>query len=125
MNEHPVTGHLDLTESTAPAVVDLAAEGDRLLEKARAGGTGRAVRVVVRQPGQQVLLLALPAGGGLPAHDAPGPASLHCLTGAVRLGAGDQAWELTPGQVVRIPDATHDVLAHEDSTCLLVVSTGS
>lgn len=122
MSHHPVTGDLGLTEAPGPEVVDLAAEGARLLDRARAGGTGRGVRAVVRQPGQQVILLALPAGGGLPAHDAPGPASLHCLTGAVRLGAGDRSWELTPGTVVRIPDATHDVVAHEDSTCLLVVS---
>lgn len=122
---HPVIGDLGdlgLTEVPDHGVVDLAAEGERLLDQARAGGTGRAVRAIVRQPGQQVILLVFPAGGGLPAHDAPGPASLHCLTGAVRLAAGERSWELTPGTIVRIPDATHDVTAHEDSTCLLVVS---
>lgn len=125
MTDHPVTGDLGLTEAPAEDVVDLTAAGQELLAKARAGTTGRAVRAVVRQPGQQVILLAFPAGGGLPDHDAPGPASLHCLTGSVTLSAGERSWPLSPGQVVRIPDETHAVTAHEDSTCLLVVSTPS
>lgn len=120
---HPVTGDLGLGEAPAEEVVDLAAAGEALLSTAHAGSTGRAVRAVVRQPGQQVILLAFPAGGGLPDHDAPGPASLHCLTGRVTLAAGERSWSLAPGEVVRIPDATHHVSAHEDSTCLLVVST--
>lgn len=126
----PTGQDLGLSEVTSSdvvdvvGVVDLAAEGERLLAQARERGRGRAVRAVVRQPGQQAILLALPAGGGLPAHDAPGPASLHCLTGAVRLGAGERSWELTPGSIVVIPQVTHDVVAHEDSTCLLVVTTG-
>lgn len=123
MTDHPVTGDLGLTEAPAEDVVDLAAAGQELLDKARAGTTGRAVRAVVRQSGQQTILLAFPAGGGLPGHDAPGPASLHCLTGSVTLSAGERSWPLTPGQVVRIPDETHAVTAREDSTCLLVVST--
>ncbi|MFX0539884.1 hypothetical protein ACQBAT_14680 [Ornithinimicrobium sp. Y1847] len=122
MTHHPVTGDLGLQEEPADDVVDLVAVGDELLARARENGTGRAVRAVVRQPGQQVILLGLPAGGGLPDHDAPGPASLHCLTGRVTLSADDRTWVLMPGQVVRIPDATHAVLAHEDSTCVLVVS---
>lgn len=114
---------LPLTEVAAD-VVDLAEAGQELLDKARSSGTGRAVRAVLRQPGQQSILLAFPASGGLPDHDAPGPASLHCLTGRVRLIAGEQTWQFGPGQAVTIPDATHSVVADEESTCLLVVSRG-
>lgn len=107
---------------TATDVVDLMALGAQLLDRARAGGTGRAVRAVVRQPGQSLILLALPAGGGLPDHDAPGPASLQCLTGEVVLVAGDREWALPAGRAVLIPQERHEVRALADSLCLLAVS---
>lgn len=103
-------------------VVDLQVEGGRLLEQARASGRGRAVRAVVRQPGQQVVLLALPAGGGLPDHDAPGPATLVCLAGEVVLASGAQEWRLTAGSAHVIPQARHEVRAEVDSLCLLTIS---
>ncbi|MDT0212938.1 hypothetical protein Q9R29_03470 [Rothia sp. ARF10] len=104
-------------------VVDLVGEGHRLLEAARALGQGRAVRSVVRQRGQNVILLGLPAGGGLPDHEAPGPASLLCLSGDVVLSSGPSSWRLTSGQAHAIPQAVHDLRAETDSVCVLVVST--
>ena len=103
-------------------VVDLVAEGERLLEKARAGDVGRAVRAVVRQPGQNLIVLAFPAGGGLPEHDAPGPASLLCLSGEVVLSTADDSWTLSPGTAHAIPPVRHDVRAAVDSVCVLTVS---
>ena len=55
MSDHPVLGDLALApvEEVDPSrVVDLVAEGQRLLDKARASGRGRAVRSVARQPGR-------------------------------------------------------------------------
>ncbi|MFK5633580.1 MULTISPECIES: cupin [unclassified Ornithinimicrobium] len=122
--DHPILGSLTLTpvEADPERVVDLQVEGERLLARARERGTGRAVRAVVRQRGQHLILLALPAGGGLPDHDAPGPASLLCLSGEVLLSAGDAAWRLTPGTACAIPQARHEVHAAVDSVCVLVVS---
>lgn len=108
--------------SAAAAPVDLLAEGEALLEQARAEGLGRANRAVVRQPGQQLVLLGLPAGGGLPEHDAPGPASLVCLSGRVVLSAGGTSWDLPAGTAHVIPPARHAVRAEVDSVCLLAVS---
>ncbi len=125
MTDHPVMGDLSLqpVEEVDPSrVVDLAAEGERLLEKARTSGRGRAVRSVVRQPGQNMILLGLPAGGGLPEHDAPGPASLLCLSGEVTLSTADASWVLPAGTAHAIPPARHDVLAAVDSVCVLTVS---
>ncbi len=106
----------------AEEVVDLLAEGERLLEEARSAGRGRAVRAVVRQPGQSLVLLGLPAGGGLPEHDAPGPASLLCLSGRVVLSSGGASWDLPAGTARVIPPARHDVAAEVDSVCLLALS---
>lgn len=121
MSEHPVLG--GLSESTATiGVVDLHAVGEQLMDRARESGSGRAVRAVLRQPGQTVILLALPEGGGLPDHDAPGPASLQCLAGEVVLAAGDREWPLSAGSAVLIPQERHEVRALSDSLCLLAVS---
>lgn len=125
MTDHPVMGDLALqpVEEVDPSrVVDLTAEGRRLLEKARSSGRGRAVRAVVRQPGQNMILLGLPAGGGLPEHDAPGPASLLCLSGEVTLSTAEGSWTLPAGTAHAIPPARHDVAAAVDSVCVLTVS---
>lgn len=78
----------------------------------------------MRQPGQNMILLGLPAGGGLPDHDAPGPASLLCLSGRVVLGSEGRSWTLPAGSAHAIPPARHDVVAEEDSVCVLTVSVG-
>ena len=125
MTDHPVMGDLGLApveDVDRSRVVDLLAEGERLLEQARSSGRGRAVRAVVRQPGQNVILLGLPAGGGLPEHDAPGPASLLCLSGEVVLSTASSSWTLPAGTAHAIPPARHDVRAEEDSVCVLAVS---
>lgn len=104
------------------AVVDLVAQGEQLLHQARTRGQGRAVRSVARQPGLNVILLALPAGGALPEHDAPGPASLQCLSGEVVLSTARSSWTLPAGTLHAIPPARHDVRAAVDSVCVLTVS---
>ena len=118
---HHDEGSTDVVGSQEP-VVDLLADGARLVEEAREGGRAQAVRLVVRQPGQKALLVGLPAGGGLPDHDAPGPASLVCLSGEVVLSSGGRSWTLPAGSGRVIPQARHDVRAEVDSVCLLTVS---
>lgn len=113
----------DSSNHVEDPVVDLLAEGQRLLEQARVQRQARAVRSVVRQPGQNVILLGLPAGGGLPDHEAPGRASLVCLSGDVVLSSAGSSWRLTSGQAHAIPQARHDLRAEADSVCVLVVST--
>ncbi|KGN41539.1 hypothetical protein [Knoellia aerolata] len=110
-----------MTEAPEPAV-DLLADGEVLLAQARDGGRAQAVRLAFGQPGQRSLLLGLPAGGGLPDHDAPGPASLVCLAGEVVLSSEGRSWTLPAGSGRAIPQARHDVRADVDSICLLTVS---
>ena len=120
---HDDEGSTDVVGLDEP-VVDLLTEGEKLVAEAREGGRQQAVRLVVRQPGQKALLLGLPAGGGLPDHDAPGPASLVCLRGEVVLSSGGRSWTLPAGSGRLIPQARHDVHAEVDSICLLIVSIG-
>lgn len=123
MNEHPVVGEPDRSRAQgASAVVDLRAEGEALVQEARSTGRGRAVRAVVRQPGQNLVLLGLPVGGGLPEHDAPGPASLLCLSGRVVLSSDGTSHTLPAGTACVIPSERHTVTAVVDSVCLLTLS---
>lgn len=123
MNEHPVLDEPGQSRAQgASAVVDLRAEGEELLDQARSTGRGRAVRAVVRQPGQNLVLLGLPVGGGLPEHDAPGPASLLCLSGRVVLSSDGTSHTLPAGTACVIPSERHTVTAVVDSVCLLTLS---
>ncbi|KUG58287.1 hypothetical protein AVL62_10155 [Serinicoccus chungangensis] len=123
MNEHPVLEEPGRSRAQGTsAVVDLRAEGEALLDQARSTGSGRAVRAVVRQPGQSLILLGLPAGGGLPEHDAPGPASLLCLSGRVTLASEGASHTLPAGTACVIPSERHEVTAAVDSVCLLALS---
>ena len=47
---------------------------------------------------------------------------MHVLTGRVRLGAGEDAWDGSPGDLLIVPDTRHTLEALEDSTVLLNVA---
>ncbi|WP_010146604.1 hypothetical protein [Serinicoccus profundi] len=108
----------------AGGVVLTRERGAELVAKARGQGRGSAVEQVVDQPQQRSLLIGMPAGGGLPEHDAPRAATLYCVSGAVSLIAGERRWELASGDLVPVPQERHRVEADVDSVCLLTVSRG-
>ncbi len=66
-------------------------------------------------------LIALAAGQSLKEHENPGEATLHVLHGRVKLVAGDNAWEGSPGDLMVIPDAPHSLEAMKASAVLLTV----
>lgn len=105
-------------------VVAATDRGAEVLARARAEGVGVRTELVVDQPHQRVLLLGLPAGGGLPEHDAPPAATLQCLSGEVVLVAAERRWVLPAGSLVPVPQEQHRVDAVVDSICLLAVCTG-
>lgn len=108
----------------AHGVVRTGELGSELVAQAREEGRGSAVQCVVDQPHQRSMLIGMPAGGGLPEHDAPRAATLYCLSGAVSLIAGERRWELASGDLVPVPQERHRVEADVDSVCLLTVSRG-
>ncbi|MEV5570019.1 cupin domain-containing protein [Spirillospora sp. NPDC052269] len=66
-------------------------------------------------------LIALRSGARLDDHENPGDATLHVLSGRVRLVAGKDVWDGAPGDLLIIPDAVHSLEAEEDSAVLLTV----
>ena len=61
-------------------------------------------------------------GTRLGEHDSPGVATVQVLRGRARLTAGDQHWDLAPGDHVLIPDRRHQVESLEDAVILLTVA---
>ena len=67
-------------------------------------------------------MIALIGGQRLSEHENPGEATVHVLLGRVRLGSGDDRWDGSPGDLIVVPDARHDLEALEDSVVLLTVA---
>ncbi len=67
-------------------------------------------------------MIALAAGRRLEDHPNPGEATVQVLHGRVRLEGGDASWEGASGHLIDVPQATHSLLAIEDSVVLLTVA---
>jgi quercetin dioxygenase-like cupin family protein len=93
------------------------------LEEARRTG-GRAASTVFGGH-EQVLrqtVIALVADAEMKEHESPGAATLHVLSGRVRLTAGADSWDGRTGDLIVIPSARHGLVALEDSVVLLTVA---
>jgi quercetin dioxygenase-like cupin family protein len=67
-------------------------------------------------------VIALTAGRVLDEHENPGEATVHVLSGRVRLGTDGPAWDGAAGDLLIVPQARHWLEALEDSTVLLTVA---
>jgi len=94
------------------------------LEAAHRASSGRAAKTVYggNEKGLRQTVIALLAGKSLAEHENPGEATLHVLSGRVRLATADASWEGRAGDLIAIPDATHSLAALDDSAVLLTVS---
>jgi len=94
------------------------------LELAHAASSGRSSSTVYGGHEHQLrqTLIALAAGQTLSEHENPGEATVHVLSGRVRLAAGDTAWDGSPGDLLVVPDARHTLQALQDAAVLLTVA---
>jgi quercetin dioxygenase-like cupin family protein len=122
---------------------ELRPEGDRLLdaqmvlidlntakdqikdEKAWKEGDRNAI-TLFKSDGMRIVLIALHAGAEMKTHTAPGIISVHVLEGKITFQTELQAAKLTKGQLLTLhKEIPHSVLAEEDATFLLTLSTGT
>jgi quercetin dioxygenase-like cupin family protein len=94
------------------------------LELAAAAPSGRSAHTVYGGH-EQVLrqtLIAMTAGTSLSEHENPGAATVHVLSGRVRLVAGSDSWDGRGGDLIVIPPARHSLHAVENAVVLLTVA---
>jgi quercetin dioxygenase-like cupin family protein len=94
------------------------------LERARQHSAGRSSETVYggHEHSLRQTVVALTAGTTLADHENPGEATLHVLTGRVRLGAGTDVWEGRDGDLIVIPPGRHNLEAVTDAVVLLTVA---
>ena len=104
--------------------MSLDAVGREQLERARGVDAGRSATTVYggHEHVLRQTVIAMVAGTGLDEHESPGEATLHVLSGRVRLTAGEVSWEGRTGDLLVTPPERHAVAALEDSTILLTVA---
>ena len=92
-----------------------------LRSTAQSAHSGRAAHKLTGGPASHLTqtVIAMTAGTTLSEHENPGEATLLVLEGAVRMRAGDDAWEGRNGDLLSIPDVRHSVEALLDSAILL------
>ena len=104
--------------------LSLDAVGREQLTRARGADAGRSATTVYggHEHVLRQTVIAMVAGTGLDEHESPGEATLHVLSGRVRLTAGEVSWEGRSGDLLVIPPERHAVAALEDATVLLTVA---
>lgn len=101
----------------------LTALADHTLQEAARSTAGRSAHTVFggHEKSLRQTVIALTAGSELAEHANPGEATVHVLRGRVRLTAGKDGWDGSPGDLLIVPDSQHALAAHTDAVVLLTV----
>ncbi len=105
-----------------PTVTQVDTLATELLQEARGQHARRVARTLVSGSSQRVTLIALADGAELAEHGAPSAATLHVLSGRVRLHTHSEEWVLDAGQLFTIPPQRHGLTALSDAAVLLTVA---
>ena len=104
------------------ATFDLGAVDREMRQEAAYLREGHTARTLVREPDLRVVLVVMKAGARIAEHRADETASVHTLSGRIRLRLPDQTVELPPRGLLVLPKGLrHDVEAAEESAFLLTL----
>lgn len=103
-------------------VFDFNSLGEELRAEGPYERAGQTARTLVRTPDLRVVVIALRAGKTIAEHEANATASIHALSGHLRLQVPEQEVELKAGQLLALgAGLKHDVYAVEDSVFVLTL----
>lgn len=94
------------------------------LDQARSTPSGRSATTVYggHEHTLRQTVIAMLEDRVLDEHENPGEATVHVLTGRVRLAANNATWDGRAGDLLIVPSARHTLHALADSTILLTVA---
>jgi quercetin dioxygenase-like cupin family protein len=94
-----------------------------LLRSEQSSEDGRAAQTLAKSKGLTTVLTAVPAGGHIGEHRAPGPVIIVPLIGsAVFSGGSSEPRSISVGQALLVGEGQkHQVTAHEDCAFLIVI----
>lgn len=103
--------------------LSLTLTAEQQIAKATNESSGRSVMPLKSDATKKLrqLVVALRAEAALSEHENPGEAVVQVITGHVTLTAGDESWDLFPGNLIAIPQMRHDLRAVADSAVLLTL----
>ena len=105
------------------AVFDLATVDRELRAEDAYERDGHTARTLVREPAMRVVLVVMKAGAKIAQHRSHDTASIHALSGHVRLSLPDHTVDLPAGQLLVLPpDLAHDVHAVVESRFLITLA---
>ncbi len=87
---------------------------------------GHTARTLVREPAMRIVLVVMRGGAKIAQHRSQDTASIHAITGHVRLALPTRTVDLPAGRLLVIaPRLAHDVEAVTDSAFLLTLAIGA
>ncbi|QPZ37831.1 cupin domain-containing protein [Paramicrobacterium chengjingii] len=94
------------------------------LDHALTSSSGRSAKTVFggREHALRQTLIALRNDETMGDHESPGDATVYVISGRIELTTSDASWTGWKGDLIIVPDQTHNVRALEDSVFLLTVA---
>jgi quercetin dioxygenase-like cupin family protein len=97
-------------------------QDERMIDQDLLARHGRTARTLVKEGTLRLTLIALAAGGSLPAHHTEGPVMIHVLEGSVVVEAVGSEYSLVPGELlVLASEVEHAARSTTGSVFLLTV----
>jgi quercetin dioxygenase-like cupin family protein len=88
--------------------------------------SGQNAKTLVRYDGLRIVLIALKARSGIPAHQTEGQISIQTVVGHIQVRAQGRSFELRSGGLLALDQRVpHDVEALEESAFLLTITRPS
>jgi quercetin dioxygenase-like cupin family protein len=114
-----------MTEPISPhsgVAFDLTSLAEEMRQDAAYVRGGHTARTIVREPDLRIVVVAMRAGSVIKEHKADDTASIHTLTGAVRLRLPDRVVDLPTGHLLVLERGVpHNVEAIGESTFALTL----